>query len=135
MDSVNVSTSWTSPPLSSLNVYNCDVATPWAAAFMKLGNDTARTLDIPTKLTVAYLRSMIPQNWTSQPSDTDVIIWSFKLFGANNSQADPEYTEWYKRVVEFPLYDCERICSELEWQGDPDVSGIGVSDISAIFNF
>lgn len=89
-------------------------------------------LDIPTQLTTDYLRLMIPQNWT-EPSTADLIIWSVKLFGVQDAEADPDYEPWVEKMSNFPFTGCKKtICSKLDWQGDPDVSGIGVSQTSVI---
>lgn len=72
---------------------------------------------------------MIPQNWTDPPSQSDLVIWSVQLFdGGAANNTDPSYKAWHDNLIRFPLTDCgTQICNNIDWQGDPDVSGIGVS--------
>lgn len=131
MGSSNVSVSWMPPPLSVLEIDDCPSATAWVAALIRPSDKTPSILDIPTQLTTAYLRSMIPQNWTDQPSDSDLKIWSVQLFDNQSAITDPAYESWHQKLIDFPLNDCgTKICEKLDWQGDPDVSGIGVSATS-----
>ncbi len=132
MDSLNISISWTPPPLSSLMVDNCDAATEWAAALIRAGNGTWLALSIPMNITTAYLRSMIPRNWTSQPTTPDLLVWSFNLWGPESPEG-PEYDQWLDKAASLPINHCgSQICRKLDWQGDPDVSGIGVRATSII---
>lgn len=141
MDSSNISTSWQPPPLSSLYVHDCEAGTSWLAEFMrvKTQNGTNATVniltDIPMNLTTTYLRSMIPPNWTQPSSSADLIVWSIQLWGhAPEPRTNLEYEEWYNKTISFPVSAeaCDHaICAKLGWQGDPDVSGIGVGCCSS----
>ncbi|KAK7753835.1 hypothetical protein SLS62_004201 [Diatrype stigma] len=105
MGSPNESASWVPPPLSMLEINDCTSGTDWVAALIR-SSDNSSMLDIPTQLTTAYLRSMIPQNWTSQPSKKDLVDWSYELLDEQAGSLDPEYVSWRKQLTEFPLKGC-----------------------------
>ena len=121
------STSWEPPPLSTLNVSDCESATSWAAAYIFARTNNKTSLDVPVPLMNYYLRSMIPRN-ISQPSELELTAWSLDLFNdPSKGENSPEYKDWFDKAWDLPITQCDRtICTKIEWEGDPDVSGIGV---------
>ena len=122
--------SWIAPSLSELDISksNCELATTWAAAYIQALTKKKTLVDVSTVLMNDYLRSMIPPN-SSQPSDADLTLWTLRLVGKTHEyEESPEYDQWFNSTLYKPIMGCEgSICKKLDWQGDPDVSGIGVS--------
>ena len=76
-----------------------------------------------------YLQSMIPQT-TTPPPELDLMAWSLDLFDDSKSGRGPEYDSWFEKVWSLPIKGCSQmVCKKIEWEGDPDVSGVGVRPV------
>lgn len=123
MPNATVSVSWTPPPPEWLVYDNCSAAAPWLARYSSMyENGDLSWTGVPIELAINYLRSMIPANWT-RPTDADLLTWYEERTGGLESGGVT-----MAAMVEFPLSTCgEELCHRLQWQGDPDLAGVGVS--------
>lgn len=129
---VKVSAAWTAPPVSWLVLNNCDVATDWAAAAGQIISSNTTSDDVAVGIVAEYLESMIPSNWTDKPSDADLAVWYINYFNNETlldfNNGTNALTDFLDDMFDFPIFECgTTICSKLDWEGDPDVSGVGVS--------
>lgn len=77
----------------------------------------------PVNVVLDFLGSLVPNNWT-QPTQGDLLLWYLELFEYLN--ADGLVT--INKITLFALSDCgSKICPNLDFSGDGDLSGIGVS--------
>ena len=107
---------WAPPPGSALRISNCSTAANWFASALNAAQDGTLRWDVPSGLTIKFLTSLIPDNYTT-PKASDVISWYYTM---DDSLLD----EVSKMVYD----DCGRqICNYLDWEGDSDISGVGVS--------
>lgn len=123
MPNATVSVSWTPPPPEWLVYDNCSAAAPWLARYSSMyENGDLSWTGVPIELAVNYLRSMVPANWT-RPTDADLLTW-YEERTAGLESGGVTMTA----MIEFPLSTCgEELCHRLQWQGDPDLAGVGVS--------
>ncbi|KAI0020122.1 hypothetical protein F4780DRAFT_792227 [Xylariomycetidae sp. FL0641] len=113
---------WYFPPEADLNFDAsnktiCDAAGAWFAEALNLNRngDPFISLDYIYN----YTGAILPLDY--QPPDTiyDLVFWYEGIQRDNGSLSDKL---WY-----FPYENCsQQICKNLEWTGDPDVSGIGM---------
>lgn len=123
----SVNASWEVPPQSWLNISDCNAISPWIAHIFVIASGTASSDasghdDIPMSVVVDFLRSLVPNNWT-QPADGDLLLWYQDFF---------EYIDEDKLqgIGMFALQNCgPKVCPNLGFSGDSDLSGIGVSII------
>lgn len=122
-DNATVSVQWTPPPAAWLVYNNCSAGAQWLAAYSSnYKNDVISWTGVSMDLVSNYLRSMIPSNWT-RPTDAELLAW-YQQRSGGLEQGGVAYTA----MIDFVLDDCDHaICSRLEWQGDPDLAGVGVS--------
>ncbi|KAI9168004.1 hypothetical protein HJFPF1_04148 [Paramyrothecium foliicola] len=119
----NVTTAWIAPPLSMFEPRNCTLGSSWAAAALRLIHENRTIQDVPLLLTVEYLRAAIPQNWTHPPRTGDILAW----YAVHRDFDDPKVEEFWDKMIEFPLEECNTaICAQLDWTGDPEISGEGM---------
>lgn len=123
MLNATVSTYWTPPPPEWLVYDNCSAAAPWLARYSSLyGNGDLSWTGVTIELAVNYLRSMIPGNWT-QPNDAELLAWYLERTGGLEHDGVT-----MNAMINFTLTECgEELCHRLQWQGDPDLAGVGVS--------
>jgi hypothetical protein len=132
--STTVSTGWTPPPLSALEINDCNAAAAWLGEVAQVGLQepyqngqpllVARNVSIETS--IAYVGSSIPSDYSPTPSDVDLIAWYLE-FWINLNVSSPEIDLVKDQAELFPFRNCsERLCPALKWEGDPDVSGTGM---------
>ncbi|KAH8880183.1 hypothetical protein GQ53DRAFT_891478 [Thozetella sp. PMI_491] len=129
-----ISTGWTPPPLSVVNISDCNATAAWLGAIAQAGLDLPHETGqpflvarmIPIDVSLDYVRSAIPNNYSPAPDDVDLFAW-YTEFWINSTVSDPESEQIEERAELFPLLNCsEKLCPALKWEGDPDVSGIGM---------
>lgn len=117
-----VNASWSPPPAAWLNFTNCSAAAAWLAAYGQLYEDEGSLWDgVSFDIVIGYLGSMIPRNWT-KPTDANLLVWYHEknYFRDNNALL--------MDMINFPLSKCSaQVCPKLQWEGDPDLTGVGVS--------
>lgn len=125
MSVLSLNASWEVPPQSWLNISDCDAISPWIAHVFVIASgaatsDTSGHDDIPTRIVVDFLRSLVPNNWT-QPTDGDLLLWYLDFF-------DYIDEDKLQSIGMFSLQNCgPKVCPNLGFSGDSDLSGIGVS--------
>lgn len=125
MPELSLNTSWEIPPQSWLNISDCDAISPWIAHVFVIASGAAASGpsghdDIPMRVIVDFLGSLVPNNWT-QPADGDLLLWYLDFF---------DYIDEGKlqSIGMFSLQNCgPKVCPNLGFSGDSDLSGIGVS--------
>ena len=127
----HLNASWELPPPSWLNISDCDAIAPWVAYFLVIASDMdadytapASSWDAATPVNVVldFLGSLVPSNWTS-PTDGDLLLWYLDFW----NYIHIDNIETFDRIVKFALEDCgPKVCPNLDFSGDPDLSGIGV---------
>lgn len=140
---ITFSIDWQAPPLSALNFDPnnktvCAAAGAWKAASVSVfqGESIVITADYVTK----YLKAILPANATP-PNDWTLLHWyndyimteltanltnTASTDAANSSLPIPG--SLLEKLSAFPLLNCTiDVCKNLDWVGDPDVSGRGVS--------
>lgn len=125
MDNITVSTSWSAPGYEALNfsIANCDEGAKWVGAAMNGLTTQDLRNSIPLGLTLGYLRTLVPVNWQVY-TDTDLLAWYMEVLTAPNNAAGNTTLE---HILSLPLMNCnDAICREIDWEGDPDVSGEGM---------
>ncbi|KAI1205549.1 uncharacterized protein F4807DRAFT_282181 [Annulohypoxylon truncatum] len=128
------SVDWQAPPLSALNFDPndeavCGPAGAWKAATVSVFQGDQSI--ITTNYVTDYLRAILPSNET-QPSDwvllhwyNDYIVQEVTMDDTNSSVPIPG--SLLEKFSAFPLLNCTTdICKNLDWTGDPDVSGRGM---------
>lgn len=132
-----VNATWEVPPPAVLNVSDCDAIAPWIAhvlnAFAERGtlfvgvSDTlGMQTDFPISVAVKFLRSLVPDNWTT-PTDGDLLLWHLDLWGSNGYFKADNYNI-FLYIFDYVYFECgSTICPNLNFSGDSDLSGIGVS--------
>lgn len=124
----SVDASWEVPPQSWLNVSDCNAISPWIAHVFVIASGAAASDasghdDIPVGIVVDFLKSLVPSNWT-QPTDGDLLLWYLDFF-------DYIDEEKLQSIGMFSLQNCgPKVCPNLGFSGDADLSGIGVSSSS-----
>lgn len=117
-----VNATWSPPPVAWLNFTNCSAAAAWLAAYGQLYEDEGSLWDgVSFDIVIGYLGSMIPRNWT-KPTDANLLVWYHEknYFRDNNALL--------MDMINFPLAKCSaQVCPKLQWEGDPDLTGVGVS--------
>lgn len=128
----SVNTSWEVPPQSWLNISDCNSISPWIAHIFVIASgseisNASRNNDIPMRVVVDFLRSLVPSNWT-QPADGDLLLWYLDFF-------DYIDEDRLQGIGMFALQNCgPKVCPNLGFSGDSDLSGIGVSQSSRFQN-
>ncbi len=122
---------WTPPPEELLNFTraNCFVADRWYWAWLTAeghadpSRKDARS-NVATGLVIDYLSSLIPKNYTPKPSaKTKILFWY-----------DEMPNTLFYNLSKFPYYNCQTaICRNINWPGDPDITGVGVSRCSRVW--
>ncbi|KAI0593351.1 hypothetical protein F4775DRAFT_597323 [Biscogniauxia sp. FL1348] len=124
----NVSTSWLAPPFSALVVdANCTAATDWLAARtgQLAGGDPARDGTLRTGM--AFVNSTVPASWAPRPAPADLAAWYLDVWAGVDYGVDAELDDVRVRAAEFAYFGCgSMVCAKLDWQGDDNVSGIGM---------
>lgn len=121
----SVNASWEVPPQSWLNISDCNAISPWIAHIFVIASGTASSDapgpdDIPVRIVIDFLRSLVPSNWT-QPTDGDLLVWYLDFFGYIDDDR-------LQGIGMFSLQNCgPMVCPNLGFSGDSDLSGIGVS--------
>lgn len=123
-----VNATWSPPPAAWLNFTNCSAAAAWLAAYGQLYEDEGSLWDgVSFDIVIGYLGSMIPRNWT-KPTDANLLVWYHEknYFRDNNALL--------MDMINFPLSKCSaQVCPKLQWEGDPDLTGVGVSTIRPVY--
>lgn len=123
----NISTGWVAPHFAQLDFTNCTAATAWVAALYNGIHSSMLQEDIPASLTLDYLKSLVPSNWTT-PTQTDLMGWYFEVLSNDKYASNQEFNATTAMMIRYPLQECTMdFCRKLDWGGDPDVYGIGVS--------
>ncbi|KAI1458739.1 hypothetical protein F4805DRAFT_466598 [Annulohypoxylon moriforme] len=132
---VTFSIDWQAPELSALNfdpsnAAVCKAAGAWKAASVSVVQDNQNV--ITTDYITNYLRVILPSNET-QPSSWVLLHW-YNDYIMKEVYIDDDSGYTYpiagslaEKLSAFPLYNCTTdICKNLDWVGDPDVSGRGM---------
>lgn len=78
---------------------------------------------VPVGAALDFMRTMVPVDWTPQPSDKDLFLW----YDAFASGDDGWTNATQEAVFGITFEQCgSTICPYLNWNGDADLSGIGV---------
>ncbi|KAJ4393281.1 hypothetical protein N0V93_002489 [Gnomoniopsis smithogilvyi] len=89
---------------------------------------------VPVGTAMDFMRTMVPDDWTPQPSDKDLFLWYDAFASGNASWTDATQDSVFGITFE----ECgSTICPYLNWNGDADLSGIGMMItyyIAAIFS-
>ncbi|KAJ4423138.1 hypothetical protein N0V82_002267 [Gnomoniopsis sp. IMI 355080] len=95
-------------------------------------NNFYRTVPIGTAMD--FMKTMVPDDWTPQPTEKDLFLW-YDVFASGN-ETWSNATE--DAVLGITFQECgSTICPYLNWNGDADLSGIGMMItyyIAAIFS-
>ncbi|KAI0888323.1 uncharacterized protein GGS22DRAFT_96027 [Annulohypoxylon maeteangense] len=131
---VTFSIDWQAPAFSTLNFdpHNetiCKAAGAWKAATLSVfqGNQNI----ITTNYVTDYLKAILPSNVT-RPSDWVLIHWYNdyiikEVITDDTNSTVPINGSLAEKFNAFPLVNCTTdICKNLDWIGDPDVSGRGM---------
>lgn len=124
----HVNASWELPPHSWLNISNCDAVTPWMAFFLVLVSEGPLPTDwnahMPVNTVLDFLSSLVPNNWT-KPTDGDLLLWYSDFFQYFYDDGSGQTLD---NIFFFSISDCgPKLCPNLGFSGDADLSGIGVS--------
>lgn len=124
--SVDLNASWTAPaqPLWNITTASC---VQYSSFFSFIVSGDIAKVDnfydtVPVGTARNFMRAMIPEDWTPQPEDADLFLW-YETFasGEDSLTNDTLYSVLDK------IYGCgSTICPYLDWNGDADLSGIGV---------
>ncbi|ROV91073.1 hypothetical protein VMCG_09610 [Cytospora schulzeri] len=126
-----VEASWEIPPLSQLNISDCDAISPWMSYYYVLGSQgsiaglSVSTWDggTPVNIVLDFLRSLVPNNWT-QPTNGDLLLWYLEFFPYVRTEPN---LDTFEEMVQFATVDCgPKMCPSLDFSGDSDLSGIGM---------
>ena len=75
------------------------------------------------------MEALVPSNFSSRgrPTQTDLLAW-YNKFWSNGTATDPEKNPSIQRIILVPVSDeCRHnLCPSIQWEGDPDVSGLGM---------
>ena len=132
--SVNISTGWPPPPLSALQINNCDAGAAWLGELVQVGLHVPwESAQVPLALrnvsinaSVTYVNSTIPAGYSPRPTEIDLLAWYLE-FWVNLTDDSPDVDAVKSRALTFPRVNCsEQLCPALQWEGDPDVSGTGM---------
>lgn len=115
------------PSQSDLVFSDCGPAAQWLAAMfqMERGHD-ADAPGYPLGCAHAYLGSPLPDGYRANATTGQLVGWwvAISQSFAKIGERDRPYT----RVWEFPYSDCsQEVCQSMDFEGDPDVSGIGIT--------
>lgn len=118
---VAINVSWVAPPLSQLNITNCSAITAWVAPFLASPEPGVGWVLCPYLTAVEFVTSLVPDDW-EQPSIGDAIVWYTDMHEGRYLD-----TKTADALVNFSIFGCgTEICSRLDWDGDSDLTGIGV---------
>lgn len=125
---------WQSPALSQLDWSNCTAITEyWAEVINLLNEPNPSDLDVygnVGKLT-GFIDSVVPEDWPSPPSVLFATSWYAYMWSNNLWENNTEREEAWATLDSVLQNECRwEICANLDVQGDPDVSGPGVSQPS-----
>lgn len=78
---------------------------------------------VPVGAALDFMKTMVPDDWTPQPSEKDLFLW-YDAF-VSGSEIWTNATE--ESIFGITFGQCgSTICPYLNWNGDADLSGIGV---------
>lgn len=121
---------WQPPPISALN-FNasnedlCKAAGAWKAASLSVLQ--SGQMFITANVVLPYLAFILPANAT--PSDGWTLSHWYENYIIQDRAEDgiPLEGSLLEKLSVFPLENCiDDVCRNLDWVGDPDVSGRGV---------
>ncbi|KAI1141372.1 hypothetical protein F5Y05DRAFT_259053 [Hypoxylon sp. FL0543] len=125
------STDWQPPAFSALN-FNpndealCSAAGAWKAANMDSFQDQDKF--IAADYVLAYLKAILPSD-TTAPDTFTLLHWynDYIVKDMDEVTRQPFPGTLLDKLSDFPLESCTaEICKNLDWVGDPDVSGRGM---------
>lgn len=128
-----VNASWAVPTQSWLNISDCNAISPWIAHIFVIASGTASSdasghNDVPMRIFVDFLRSLVPSNWT-QPAAGDLLLWYLDFFDYIDGDR-------LQGIGMFSLQNCgPKVCPNLGFSGDSDLSGIGVSPLTSKLSY
>lgn len=125
--SVALNASWVPPPQSQWNFSNASCVQYSAFLSYLLSGDIEKVDNfyntVPVGTAMDFMKSMVPTNWTPQPSEKDLFLWYEAFASGDGSWSDDTQT----LVFNITFDECgSTICPYLDWNGDADLSGIGV---------
>lgn len=109
---------WTPPPLDAMNfASNCSVAGKWLVEFQT---------DAGIFSTLTYLEKSMPESYRQDPPPiADMTAWFMQ-----DLEREVTNESLVFHMIYTPMLHCqEEFCQSLDWGGNPDISGIGVSTI------
>ncbi|KAI1763370.1 hypothetical protein GGR53DRAFT_497817 [Hypoxylon sp. FL1150] len=123
-------TDWQPPPISALNFDSsnetlCKVAGAWKAQSLSVLQEGQEL--ITTQFVLPYLESILPAN--QGPSDPWTLLYWYDNYIMMDRTSDgmPLEGSLLAKLNVFPMESCvDDICKNLDWVGDPDVSGRGM---------
>ncbi|KAI1102861.1 hypothetical protein F4804DRAFT_249136 [Jackrogersella minutella] len=126
------STDWTPPAASALNLNPnddavCEAAGAWKAANVGAFADNENHITDPD-LVMAYLGAILPSDIT-RPDGWTLLFWYNDLIlnELDNTTSIPLPGTLLETISLFPLDNCAAdVCKNLDWVGDPDISGRGM---------
>jgi hypothetical protein len=125
-----VSATWTAPAYDQLDfsAAACPSGAMWLGRVMVAFSKLRIQEDVQIGVTAEYLKALVPANWSDPPTPGGLLLWYTDfLSDMELLRTAPEVNATVKRLWSFPLDECpEQVCQHLDWEGDSDVSGIGM---------
>ncbi|KAK7751187.1 hypothetical protein SLS62_006871 [Diatrype stigma] len=125
---------WQSPALSQLDWSDCAAITDYWAEVINIMNENdpndLLSLGNLGKL-YAFLDGVVPPDWPSPPNLLYTASWFMYVWENPDFENDTDYNAVYETLSNVLDNECRmELCEKLNIQGDPDVSGPGVSQPS-----
>lgn len=127
MSGIGINASWTAPLQTQWDITNasCD---PYSQFLAYLFASDAAQVDniwttVPVGVAVNFTAALVPTNWTPQPNAEDLLLWYLDYATGQESLTG----DTLGVLINVTLEECNAtICPYLGWEGDSDLSGIGV---------
>lgn len=125
---------WQSPALSQLNWSDCTAITDYFAEVINIlnENDSNDLLSLGNlgKL-FGFLDGVVPRDWPPAPNLLFMASWFMYVWENPYFENETEFTAAWDTLDYVLDNECRmELCGKLDIQGDPDVSGPGVSQPS-----
>ncbi|KAF3761398.1 hypothetical protein M406DRAFT_333461 [Cryphonectria parasitica EP155] len=120
--SYGLNLSWEAPPVSLIQFTACQPVSAFVSyIYTGVASNASASpyATVPTETAIEFMQAIVPDNWTV-PNEAEAMLWYMSL-------AEGDYDYNFTQASDFALESCNAtICPYLNWDGDADLSGIGM---------
>lgn len=139
---MQINATWTPPPYQNLNFTanpaRCEISTKYVTHLAKSISSLETWPDVPSEYALNYTWSLLPSSARQNLTHAQLIAWYLTpdywvqpnaadmLLPPSKRNASAPASVGTK-MLQLPLLRCgKKICENLDWQGDSDITGVGM---------